>query len=70
VTAALVLAARDPSLAPPVPFRYVVDRLERKYGQPPGSAASWPLEDFLRALVYERLEARAAIAAAKEAERG
>lgn len=54
---ALTLAARDPDARPSIPFRYALDQLERRYGQPPGSAATWPADDLLRALQYQRLEA-------------
>lgn len=39
-----------------MPFRYALDLLERRYGQPPGSAATWDPDDLLRALAYRNLE--------------
>lgn len=53
---ALAMVAHDPDLRPAVPFRYALDQLERRYGQPPGSARTWDAEDLLRALDYQRLE--------------
>ncbi len=49
--------ALDPDKRPVVPFRYALDQLERRYGQPPGSAATWAADDLLRALTYQHLEA-------------
>lgn len=51
------MIAHDPDAQPSVPFRYAVDQLERRYGQPPGSARTWAAEDLLRALDYQQLEA-------------
>lgn len=56
---ALAMAARSPEARPTVPFRYALDQLERRYGQPPGSARSWDAEDIMRAIDYARLEAEA-----------
>lgn len=50
------LAAMDPKSRPPVPYAYFLDQLERRYGQPPGSSATWDAEAFLRAAEFMRLE--------------
>lgn len=54
---ALLLVAHDPESRPAVPYRYMIDALERRYNQPPGSAESWPVEALARAIEYYRLEA-------------
>ncbi len=54
---ALTLASHDADARPAIPFRYALDLLERRYGQAPGSAATWPADDLLRALQYQRMEA-------------
>jgi hypothetical protein len=41
----------------PIPFSYALDLLERRYGQPPGSAATWEPDALLRALAFRNLEA-------------
>ena len=51
------LAAMDPKARPPIPYAYFIDQLERRYGQPPGSARTWEPDDFLRAAAFMRLEA-------------
>lgn len=53
---ALATVALDPDARPGFPFRYFIDQLERRYGQPPGSAETWPIDAFLRAVEYVRLE--------------
>ena len=54
---ALTLAAHDPDSSASIPFRYAIDLLERRYGQRPGSARTWPADDLLRALSYQSIEA-------------
>lgn len=53
---ALARAVRDPDSAVPVPLSYALDLLERRYGQPPGSAATWEPEVLLRSLAIMRIE--------------
>ena len=66
---ALRLAALDPDARPSIPFRYALDLLERRYGQPPGSAATWNHDDLLRALEYQRMEASVTVTKGRSHER-
>ncbi len=50
-------AALDPDKRLPIPMSYALDRLERRYGQPPGSAPTWDPDALLRALEFARIEA-------------
>lgn len=53
---AFLAVALDPEKRPAIPFSYALDQLERRYGQPPGSARTWDVDDLERALEFQRLE--------------
>jgi hypothetical protein len=54
---ALGVLAVNPNAKPSVPLSYALDRLDRRYGQPPGAHRDWDDEDLLRALAFQTIEA-------------